>query len=181
MTDQTDPPLPSLLFIQALFGMPLFEEFDARPASGEAAEALLSRLERAPAELGQAAVSLYGSRRMMMLAAALISEQWLGDALDRLRDGRTFSKDRDPDISVLGAPPGADAVAFEAGDAGRLAERLVEMRANNVAAARREGPAFWDLYGLDEEGTLVHAHQVLAGMANLDEVRLTAIRGEGGA
>lgn len=141
---------------------PEAERFPPRPASPQAGEALLTRLESGPDRLRNALDGHDVPRAAPVLLKARMWEAWLACALQRLGEGRPFKVGGNLMIRVPPDPTvasGCDAFAGE--------------RAENMAVVRGRGAALWEQGS--PPGT---AHQVLAAMAALDDGWVELLRGE---
>ncbi|HVG44936.1 MAG TPA: hypothetical protein VM890_09400 [Longimicrobium sp.] len=166
MPNPDDPSWGSPFGVQATFLRPDPDAVPDRPASAAEAEALLARLEGAPAELDAATTGVEESRALAVLRNAMIWESWLAYAMDQLAVGGELAVGGNIRMHLNG-PPSVES----------FREGYATQRSVNAAAARERGPGLWAQAAGGR--SRLTAHQVLASIAALDAARLALLREEG--
>ncbi|SOD03013.1 hypothetical protein SAMN05216486_10739 [bacterium JGI 053] len=163
MPNPDDPSWASPVAIRATFLRPDPAAVADRPASGAEGEALLARLEGAPAELDAASAGVEEHEALAVLRNAMLWESWLSYALDQLATGGRLAVGGNIRVHLDGPPSVAS-----------FRESLAALRSANVATARERGAHLW-AQAADGLPRLT-AHQVLASIAALDADRVALLR-----
>jgi hypothetical protein len=165
MPNPDDPSWGSPFAVKAMFLRPEPDAGAEQPASAAEGEALLARLEGAPAELGAASAGVEEHQALAVLRNAVIWETWLAYALDQLATGGPLKVGGNMMVRLDG-PPSVES----------FRERYAGLRSANLVTARERGPGLWaQAAGGSPRLT---AHQVLASIAALDAGRLALLREE---
>ena len=166
MPDPDDPSWGSPFATRATFLRPDPDGVPDRPASAAEGEALLARLEGAPAELGAATAGVEEHRALAVLRNAMLWESWLAYAMDQLAAGGALAVGGNITMQLNG-PPSVES----------FREGYAAQRSANAATARERGPGLWAQAAGGR--SRLTAHQVLASVAALDAERLALLREEG--
>ena len=165
MPNPDDPSWGSPFAARAMFLHPHTDAVVDHPASAAEGEALLARLEDAPAELDAASAGAEEHQSLAVFRNAMIWETWLSYALDQLATGGPLKVGGNMMVRLDG-PPSVES----------LRERYAALRSENLVTARERGPGLWaQAAGGSPPLT---AHQVLASIAALDAERVTLLREE---
>jgi hypothetical protein len=165
MPDPDDPSWGSPFAVRAMFLRPEPDVVAEQPPSATEGEALLARLEGAPAELHAASAGVEEHQALAVFRNAVIWETWLSYALDQLATGGPLKVGGNLRFQLNG-PPSVEL----------FRERYAGQRSANAAMARERGPGLWaQAAGGSPPLT---AHQVLASIAALDAERLALLREE---
>lgn len=150
-----------------------FDRFPARPPSEVEWEDLLLRMDIAPRALALAVEDAgpRGGSVLPDLKAAVLGEEWLGGAIEALREGRAIQRGGD---FLLQLPNEHD-----------LGKRYLggfsSRRARNFSMLQRRGINVWD-WSADVDGAAVTMYQLVSAVVDADGERLARVRqaGRGG-
>lgn len=150
-----------------------FDRFSARPPSEVEWEDLLLRMEIAPRALGLAVEDAgpRGAPMLPELKAAVLGDEWLGQAIEALREGRSFRRGGD---FLLQLPNEHDVGR-------RYLGAFASRRARNFSMLQRRGINVWD-WSAEIDGEPVTMFQLLSAVVDADGERLARVRqaGRGG-
>jgi hypothetical protein len=150
-----------------------FDRFPPRPPSEVEWEDLLLRMEIAPRALALAVedAGARGAPLLPDLKAAVLSDEWLGGAIESLSQGRPVSTGGD---FLLQLPNEHDLGK-------RYLGAFASRRARNFAMLQRRGISVWD-WTADIDGAPVTMYQLASAVVHGDGERLARVRqaGRGG-
>jgi len=142
-------------------------DFPEQPAGAADGEALIQRLESAPATCGAALDAAGADAAVKVLHAALFWDSWLGFALTRLATGERLKLGGNVIVRV----------PEDTSPRGLLAA-LATLRAEHVAELRRRGTGLWEQRAMGTDGQPITAFRLLSAIAANDGERIALLREE---
>lgn len=147
-----------------------FDRFPPRPPSEVEWEDLLLRLEIAPRALALAVEDAGGRGASLLpdLKTAVLSDEWLGHAIEALSEGRPLARGGD---FLLQLPNEHDLGK-------RYLVAFASRRARNFAMLQRRGIGVWD-WRAEVDGEPVTMYQLVCAVVDADGERLARVRQAG--